>query len=315
MYGAERGAASAGDLSGGGPIETVLFYLTVRLQPAIYLAIGLVRKRWRFGTLCLYVASSIVQISAGYFARTSILLTLGLVALYFHQNIRRFRRSESIVMLGGSLLLFLILHLGRVGQVDSVEALIGDQAVEGYRSAASATFEPIAFAMLYHDTVGVNSFEDNLEHFAAYLGIFVPRVFWSNKPYYALEPDMTMALTGRDINASNVVRTFTVAGEGLMVGGPIGVLVISIAFGFVASIVFSYLCQRRELEIFQFYFTLLSAYAFRLSLFTFFVGNVVLTLVPVAIVYAALLIGFGSRARVGRNVVGGRATIGGGIRG
>jgi uncharacterized membrane protein len=91
--------------------------------------------------------------------------------------------------------------------------------------------------------------------------------------------------------------------------------VISIAFGFVASIVFSYLCQRRELEIFQFYFTLLSAYAFRLSLFTFFVGNVVLTLVPVAIVYAALLIGFGSRARVGRNVVGGRATIGGGIRG
>ncbi len=111
---------------------------------------------------------------------------------------------------------------------------------------------------------------------------------------------MTMALTREDISGSNPVRTFSLAGEGLMVGGPFGVLMIAIGFSLIASYIHRYLAQREELKILQYYFTLLATCAFRTSLFTFFVGNVVLTLVPVAIVYGILLVTFGLKAKIAR---------------
>ncbi len=286
MFGADRGAGNL--QTSGGFAGRLLDWLSSRLAPVAFLLIGLLEKRRRFPFLLGYIGSSMLESTAGYFARTTVLMNFGIIALYYNDQIRQFSKKVILLSAAGALLLFLVLHLARLGQVDSIESLVGDESSGQLMQAATDTFEPLAFGMIYYERLGANSIEENVEHFSAFVGSMVPRFVWPSKPYYAFEPDVTMKLFNEDISASNVVRTYAITGEGLIVGGLPGVLLMSFLYAVTVGVACRMLERRDELCVFRYFLTIMSAYFFRLSLSTYYSNLIALGIIPVVIVYLLL---------------------------
>jgi len=282
MYGAARGTASA---AGQGDLEAFIAHMLVRIQPVLLLLVGLLGKRLRLWAIVILTGSEMLKMTSGYFARTGLVLTLGLVVLYIHEHIRPFRRREIAGFMLAMLFVFLILNQARLGDAEHLDSLVGKGAWQQYESAISGTFSPIGWAIEYHDSIGCNNLEANMRYFGSYFGAFVPRVLWPSKPYYSLEPDMTMQLTGEDISGNNPVQTFSIIGEGFLVAGLPGVLLMSLFFSLVASLACDLLATRDEFCFVRYYTILFAAISFRLSLFTFFANGIILGLVPVLIIY------------------------------
>ena len=289
MYGANRGGGQLdGGMGGGATVTVVVDYILTRLQPVSYLLIGLLKSRFRLPLLIGVIASSMLAATGGYFGRTTVLMNFGIVGLYYNDHVRRFSKKSIFLTFILALFIFLVLHLARLGKIEDVTFLMSSETSEQFHQAAADTFEPVAYALLYYETIGSNRLEDNVKHVAAYAGALIPRVFWSGKPFYAFEPDITMELSGADISATNVVRTYTIMGEGLIIGGLPGVLLIAFLFALTISRTCHFLERYDEFCIFRYYVIVLSAYFFRLSLITYFNGIIVLGVIPVLVSYYLL---------------------------
>lgn len=278
-YGDGRGV---GD--GGG---NFLSYLLARFSLLIYLLLGVLRPYVFAVGAGAYFLTDLLALSVGYFSRTVVLLRAGVLALYGDAKIYKFKPILILSLLGLGFIGFLVLHLGRTGDlVQQGSGLVGKPGIAALETAAVGTFEPIGFAFRYYSAFGANSFEENIEHFGSYAGAVVPRFFWAEKPYYALEPDMTMKLTQQNIGGVNVVRTFSLIGEGLMIGGVWGVAFISLLYGLLTSFTLGFLSQRPEFVVVRIYLLLMFVLGFRLSLFTVWTSTFVLGLLPLAVVWS-----------------------------
>jgi hypothetical protein len=291
--GAETFGASRGSdlLANGGLVETFM-HIVSRMHPLLLLLIGFLARRYRFWAIIGLTGSEMLEMTSGYFARTSVLLTLGLIVLYIDENIRRFKRREFFGILVAAFATFMILHMARLGVAGSVDELVGEGSFEEYKSAVVGTFGPISWAIKYHDSVGENDWAKNLAYIKSYFGVIIPRPLWHNKPVYALEPDMTMDLTGEDIDGNNPVQTFAIVGEGFMLWDLPGVFLISFLFALLTAFVCAALATREELNIVRYFIILFATYSFRLSLFTFYAVGLTLGLVPALIVYVFLRLAF-----------------------
>lgn len=292
---ATSGALRYGEGRGVGEGSDWLSYILSRFSMLIYLLLGVLRPYAFALGAGAYFLTDMLALSAGYFSRTTVLLRAGLLALYGDARIHKFRPLAILSLLFVGLLIFLFLHLGRIGELTQPGGGIsGKSSIAALETAAIGTFEPVGFAFRYYSSFGANSFEENIDHFSSYFGAAIPRFFWADKPYYAFEPDLTMKLTQQNIGGVNVVRTFSIIGEGLMVGGVWGVALISFLYAALTSFTLKFLEKRPEFIVVRIYLLLIFVLGFRLSLFTVWTGTFVLGLIPLGVVWCAFNLCTGS---------------------
>ena len=140
------------------------------MEPVLLLLVGLLSKRLRLWAIIALTGSQMLEMTSGYFARTSVLLTFGLVLLYIHEHVRRFRSREAFAAMVVGLLVFFVLHLARLGKAENLDALVGEGIWGRSRKplrARSARFRGPSNIKIQ---LGPNSTEANLKYAESYPG-------------------------------------------------------------------------------------------------------------------------------------------------
>lgn len=275
MAGADRAQVAA---AGG-----LLVYISrwLLLLPLVFLAmLGSRRILWYAVPFFLL---GLLQMTGTYTARTVMGTWCGILFLLINDYVRRFRTWELVSTVSVALFVFLFLHLARMGTVASSDRNIGTVVAENLESAMIDTFEPVGWCFIASQTKRFTP-PETIDYFGSYFGALIPRFFWPTKPYYAFEPDLTMAVTGEDISGNNCVRTFTIAAEGFLIGGLPGVFFIAAAYTAFSVMLAAFLAQYHEFVLLRYWFILTSLIAVRCSLVSLVSGGFAVLIFPVIVI-------------------------------
>lgn len=277
-YGDSRGS-SAGDMGGG-----FIAYFARWFSLLPLLCLGLLGRKLTMYVAIPYFAVVLLSISGGYSSRTAIVTWMAIFVFLVHENIRRFRKLEIIMAIVAVFFLVMVLHMARLGTIAT-----GDSAkvvMENLEQASIDTFEPVGWAFIAWDNANYTT-QAKISHCLSYVGALIPRFLWPSKPHYSFEPDLTMLLTQRDISGMNPVRTFTIAGEGFILGGMAGVYVIACLYTLTALAVVAVLSRYYELTLVRYWFIATVLIMFRTSLFSLASSALVLCVGPVFVMCIA----------------------------